>query len=84
MVSSKCDFKKALFYPGNVVVKSRVAYVKSSSFALEHIVLNDAGEICAEAEDVVVCFDFNTDKTYPVPEDLRKIMKSYASVRSEI
>jgi acyl-CoA thioester hydrolase len=78
LVSSKVDFKKSLFYPGNITIKSRVGYIKNSSFSLEHVILNEKGEICIEARDVAVCFDFNTEKTYNIPDDLRTIFKKYS------
>ncbi|MCR9181790.1 MAG: acyl-CoA thioesterase [Flavobacteriaceae bacterium] len=84
LVSSKVDFKKSLFYPGTITIKSRVGSIKNSSFSLEHIILNAQGEICIEAKDVAVCFDFNTEKTYQIPDNLRTIFKSYSSSRKEI
>ncbi len=84
LVSSKVDFKKPLFYPGLITIKSRVGFIKNSSFTLEHIILNAQGEICTEAQDVVVCFDFNSKNTYTIPFDLRAIFVSYSSNRSEI
>lgn len=84
LVSSKVEFKKALFYPGTITIKSRVGYIKNSSFSLEHIILNAQGEICIEARDVAVCFDFNTEKTYLIPESLRTLFESYSSSRNKI
>lgn len=84
LVSSKVDFKKSLFYPGTITVKSRIGTIKNSSFSLEHLILNDKGEACIEARDVAVCFDFNTEKTYQIPDDLRAVFKSYSSSRKVI
>lgn len=84
LVSSKCDFKKSLFYPGNITVHSRIGYIKNSSFSLEHIILNEAGEVCIEAKDVAVCFDFNTGKTYSIPESLKRVFESFSSSLKDI
>lgn len=84
LVSSKCDFKKSLFYPGNITIKSRIADIRNSSFTLEHIILNEAGEVCIEAKDVAVCFDFNTEKTYSIPDSLRRVFESFSSIRNDI
>lgn len=84
LVSSKVDFKKSLFYPGTITIKSRVGYIKNSSFSLEHTILNAQGEICIEARDVAVCFDFNTEKTYKIPENLRSIFETYSSRSNKI
>lgn len=84
LASSKVDFKKSLFYPGTITIKSRVGYIKNSSFSLEHRIINAQGEICIEARDVAVCFDFNTEKTYKIPDNLRTLFESYSSSPSKI
>jgi len=84
LVSSKCDFKKSLFYPGKITIKSRIGYIKNSSFSLEHMILNEAGEVCIEAKDVAVCFDFNIGKTYSIPDSLRRVFESFSSSRKDI
>lgn len=77
LVSTHCDFKKSLHYPGKAIVKTKLAFMKNSSFGLDHLILNEKNEICAEGRDVAACFDFNTEKTYPIPEDLRAVMERY-------
>ncbi|TVZ26603.1 acyl-CoA thioester hydrolase [Gillisia sp. Hel_I_86] len=77
VVSTHCDFKKSLYYPGTAIVKTKLAFIKNSSFGLDHIILNKAMEVCAEGRDVAVFYDFNTNKTYTIPDDLREIMKDY-------
>lgn len=77
LVSTQCDFRKPLFYPGQIVVKSKIAFVKNTSFGLDHLILNRDGDVCAEGHDVAVCFDFNTNKPFRIPEDLRKTMSKF-------
>ncbi len=77
LVSTKCDFKKPLFFPGNVIIKTRVEFIKNSSFGLHHLLYNDAEVLCAEGHDVAVCFDFNTDKTFLITDSLRQTMEQY-------
>lgn len=84
LVSSKVDFKKSLFYPGTITIKSRVGYIKGSSFSLEHLILNAQGEVCIQAQDIAVFFDFNTEKTYQIPENFRAIFETYCSTRNKI
>ncbi len=78
LVSTKCDFKHPLFFPGNVTIKTKVEFIKNSSFGLYHQLYNDEGVLCAEGHDVAVCFDFNIDKTFKITDELREIMKKYA------
>ena len=77
VVSTHCDFKKSLYYPGTAIVKTKLAYIKNSSFGLDHLILNEDMEVCAEGRDVAVYYDFNSDETYSIPEELRKVMNNY-------
>ncbi|MBO2543892.1 acyl-CoA thioesterase [Salegentibacter sp. BDJ18] len=77
LVSTHCDFKKSLYYPGKAIVKTRIDFIKNSSFGLKHLILNDTNEICAEGKDVVVCYDFEKDKTFRIPEDLRTQLSKF-------
>ena len=72
LVSTSCQFKKPLFYPGTVLVKARVEFIKNTSFGIIHKVYNDAGELCAEAQDVVVTYDFTKNEKVLFPDWLRQ------------
>lgn len=77
LVSSHCDFKRSLYYPGNAIVKTKLAFLKNSSFGVDHLILNEKDEICAEGRDVAVCYDFNKNDTYSIPQELREVMSKY-------
>lgn len=77
LVSTHCDFKKSLYYPGKAIVKTKLDFIKNSSFGLKHLILDEANEICAEGKDVVVCYDFDKDKTFKIPEDLREKLSEF-------
>ncbi|MUP45354.1 acyl-CoA thioesterase [Gramella sp. BOM4] len=77
LVSTKCDFRKPLFYPGKAVVKTRLDFIGNKSFGLEHIILTERNEISAEGKDIVVCFDFSKNETFPVPDWLRDKISEY-------
>ena len=77
LVSTHCDFKKSLYYPGKAIVKTKLDFIKNSSFGLKHLILDEANEVCAEGKDVVVCYDFDKDKTFKIPEDLREKLSEF-------
>lgn len=77
LVSTHCDFKKSLYYPGKAIVKTKLDFIKNSSFGLRHLILDETNEICAEGKDVVVCYDFDKDKTFKIPEDLREKLSEF-------
>lgn len=71
LASSKCDFKRPLFYPGHVTIWSRVNYIKNTSFGICHKLLNDKHELVAEAQDVIVLYDFNKNEKTQFPKALK-------------
>lgn len=71
LVSTACQFKKPLFYPGNIVVKAKVDFIKNTSFGISHQIYNDKNELCAEAQDVIVTYDFEKDEKIIIPDWLR-------------
>ncbi len=77
LVSTHCDFKHPLFFPGNVTIETMIGYQKKSSFSLAHQLYNDQGVLCATGLDVAVCYDFNTQCTFSIPEAIRETMKIY-------
>lgn len=72
LASCSCTFIKALHYPGNVVIRTEILWLKNTSFSLQHTMYNDSGEVIAEANDVIVVYDFNNNAKHPIPEFIRK------------
>lgn len=77
LVSTHCDFKNSLYYPGKALVKTKLDFIKNSSFGLKHLILNENNEVCAEGKDVVVCFDFKKKETFNIPKELRKRLAEF-------
>ncbi|MCW3124118.1 MAG: hypothetical protein JWQ38_3610 [Flavipsychrobacter sp.] len=72
LLSTSCQFKIPLFYPGNIVVESRIEFIKTTSFGIHHRILNEEGEIAAEAHDVIVTYDFNKNEKVSVSDEFRR------------
>lgn len=71
LASTKCQFRKPLFYPGTVTVFSKVDGIKNTSFLIHHEILNEVNELIADAQDIIVLYDFNKNTKHTLPEDLR-------------
>ena len=71
LASLNCQFRKPLFYPGQVTVYSRVDLVKNTSFRIRHTIVDDKQAIAAEAQDIIVLFDFTNESKLPIPNELR-------------
>ncbi len=72
LASTSCQYRKPLFYPGQVTVRSTVDAIKNSSFRMCHVVCNGKGDIVAEAQDILVLFDFHRQSKVIIPGDLRE------------
>lgn len=71
LAAMNCQFRRPLFYPGQVTVYSRGAEIKNTSFRIQHTVYNDRGQVAAEVQDILVLFDFRKGKKLAIPGDLR-------------
>ena len=71
LASSSTQFKKQLFYPGNVTVYSRVSAIKNTSFTLQHCIYDDSGELATEVTDIIVFFDFTANTKLKIPDTLK-------------
>lgn len=72
VAETNCQFKKELLFPGNIHIQTKIDFVKNTSFTLQHIMTNDAGELVAIAKDVLVVFDFNKKEKCLIPEGIRE------------
>ncbi len=72
LLSTSCRFKQPLFYPGDIRILSSVTFIKNTSFGLSHHIYNNSGELAAEAEDIIVMYDFDRNEKIPVDEKLRQ------------
>ena len=71
LASTGCQFRKPLFYPGKVTIRSRIEFIKTTSFGIHHVLVNEKDEIVAEAHDVVVMYNFKKAEKTPFPESLK-------------
>ena len=71
LVSSKCDYKEQLFINESIKVNTIVRSLGRSSFVLEHFILREGKEtILAIGESVMVYYDFNSQRSIPLTEEL--------------
>jgi acyl-CoA thioester hydrolase len=57
VASSRCQFKKPLYYPGHVKINTRCDWTKNSSFQLSYTLTDEVEKLLAEGQDVLVVFD---------------------------
>ncbi|MBA3829164.1 MAG: acyl-CoA thioesterase [Taibaiella sp.] len=71
LATTSCQFMKPLHYPGDIIVQAKVEFIKNTSFGLHHQIVNEQGEVAAEARDVIVYYDFNKNEKAMVPDAFR-------------
>ncbi len=77
IASIKCQFRKPLFYPGEVFVYSKVGTIKNTSFEILHTVCNEKSETVAESTDIIVYFDFIKSHKLSIPDDIREKLENH-------
>ena len=77
LAASRVQFIAQLFFPGSVRILTRCKKAGSTSIVLEHALYDDAGTLCAFAEDVVVRYDFEAKTKIPLGDEVRSKITSY-------
>ena len=75
LASTNCQFLKTLFYPGQITIYSKVDFIKNTSFKVKHVMYDEKNQICVEAQDIIVFFDFNKNTKLPIPNEIRERME---------
>jgi acyl-CoA thioester hydrolase len=75
LLSTSCQFFIPLYYPGSIIVESRIEFIKHTSFGIHHRILNEQQQVAAEAHDVIVTFDFNKNEKAPVSDEFRNAVE---------
>jgi acyl-CoA thioester hydrolase len=75
VASSHCNFRKSLKFPGTVRIYVKTKQVNNTSFVLNYLLYDDAGQLAADAEDVLVVFDYNTRQKIQITAELRKMIQ---------
>lgn len=70
------NFIKQGLYQAETEVKTYVASLGNSSFQLAHEVYQNE-ELVAKGVDVLVHFDYQTQKSSPIPSNIREILEKH-------
>ena len=79
LASTTCNFKLPLHYPGKLEIQCRLTFIKNTSFGFEHRILNEQGETAAEAQDIMVFYDFGANQKHEIPADIKQAMQALES-----
>ena len=73
------DFLAQCYYGKKVVIKSFIEKIGTSSLIICHDLFQDEVKI-ARGKSIMVHFDYNTNKSIPIPEDIKESLKAYKKV----
>ena len=69
------DFRRQVDYTDTVEVESRIAAIGNSSFTMTQAVLAN-GAVAAEVRSVIVSFDYQAQRSVPIPPLFREWLES--------
>ena len=81
VLSVNCRFIKPLYYPGELTIQTKTVFMQNTSFSFEHKIFNHHHELVAEATDILVMFDFNTNQKHPFPNEIRLMIEEIEGIR---
>ena len=79
MAHQSIDYRQPVYYSTEpLVIEVWVSSIGNTSYRMKYRILNDNGDVAAEAESVMVCFDSGSAIT--IPSELRKVLEAIAEV----
>jgi acyl-CoA thioester hydrolase len=84
LASTKCDFLNQAYFDQCIKIETNILKIGNKSFQMVHR-MSDAktGTLLAIGEATVVYFNFQLQKSEPIPEHLREKLLHYVSHPSE-
>jgi acyl-CoA thioester hydrolase len=75
------DYKEIAHYDDTLTIYSRIAEIRSSSFAIEHVFIREGDDIIvAEGKVVLVYFDHEKNRSMPLTEEVRHKLRRYQTM----
>ncbi|KAF6511619.1 hypothetical protein GS8_1195 [Geobacillus stearothermophilus] len=78
LASTKCDFIRQAFFGRRLRVETNVSRIGNKSFQCIHRIMEEeTGRLIAIGEAAVVHFNFQTQTSEPLPDDLQTMLAEY-------
>jgi acyl-CoA thioester hydrolase len=78
LAHSDYDFVGELFFRHEVEIRTWVARIGTKSFTIRHEAWQE-GRLGITGNAVIACYDFVKKRTFPVPDDKRKLLMAHLS-----
>jgi len=76
MAHADYDFTDQLYIKDEIEIKTWVSKIGTKSFTVYHEAWQQ-GRLCVKGSAVIVHYDFNIEKSTPIPEDKKKHLKEH-------
>ena len=71
-----CNFRLQITHPDHVWIGAKVARIGRTSIGMEHHIWSETHQaLAADGEATVVTFDYQTNQSVPVPDDVRQAIE---------
>ena len=78
LAHAECDYKQISRYTDTLIIYSRISQIKTSSFVIENLMINEkTGNLVAAGKVVLVSFNHKKNRTEPLSQKVKKALKSY-------
>jgi acyl-CoA thioester hydrolase len=88
LASARIDYKQPILLKDKLFVLSHVSKMGNKSFEMEHLIVrmeSDGNETTlASGASVLVCMNYSTMKTIPIPEEWKARVFEYDGVRTTV
>ena len=72
-----CTYRAPLQMGEHVTLRMRISELRNSSFIVLYRIEGEDGRLAATASTVQVCYDYDVDRTAPIPESWRELIVGY-------
>jgi acyl-CoA thioester hydrolase len=76
MAHTEYDFVSQLYFHFEVEIRSWISRIGTKSFTVYQEAWQK-GQLCVKGSSVIVHYDFNTEKSTPIPEDKKKLLAEH-------
>ncbi len=77
IVSTRCDYLHQVGYAEILKVYTWIGRMGKSSFDVEHAIANERGEWVARGQGVMIGYDYNAQKSEPVPGEIARVLAEH-------
>ncbi|WP_179134052.1 acyl-CoA thioesterase [Halobacillus massiliensis] len=78
LASTKCNYVNQAYYGQTLKVSTWVSKIGNKSFHFAHSIhIEDTDELVAEADAVIVNFNYKEQKSEPISDELREVLEHH-------